>query len=204
MPPHCDSIDGPVVKAALKALDEVNVDLILPFVPKDAERELKQAFDKVIKARTVGDEAKEVADLYFCETVVRLHRAGEGAAFTGLKPAGLGHGPVVPVAEKAIETGSAFALIDLLSNNLKTELNRRFADVMELKEAAGKSIDDARAYTSAMLGFQVYSHKLNQFIQTGPHGALAEHAPPEHIHVHGLNKQVHEHGPSRPADERQS
>ncbi len=32
MPPHCDSIDGPVVKAAIRALDEGSVALVLPFV----------------------------------------------------------------------------------------------------------------------------------------------------------------------------
>ena len=32
MPPHCDSIDGPVVKAAIRALDEGSVELVLPFV----------------------------------------------------------------------------------------------------------------------------------------------------------------------------
>jgi hypothetical protein len=33
MPPHCDSLDGPVVTAAREALDTTDVDLILPFVP---------------------------------------------------------------------------------------------------------------------------------------------------------------------------
>ena len=47
-----------------------------------------------------------MADLYFFETVVRVHRAGEGAAYNGLKPAGLDEGPVIPIAEKAIETAS--------------------------------------------------------------------------------------------------
>jgi hypothetical protein len=32
MPPHCASIDGPVVKAAIRALDEGSVALVLPFV----------------------------------------------------------------------------------------------------------------------------------------------------------------------------
>ncbi len=37
MPPHCDSLDGPVVRAARQALEARNVDLILPFVPRDGE-----------------------------------------------------------------------------------------------------------------------------------------------------------------------
>ena len=33
MPPHCDSMDGPVVKAAMKALESGDVRAVLPFVP---------------------------------------------------------------------------------------------------------------------------------------------------------------------------
>ena len=106
MPPHCDSMDGPVVGAARQALDTGNINLILAYVPESATAEVKSTFDKVTRARRTGCDAREVADLYFFETVVRLHRAGEGAPYTGLKPAGLDVGPVIPAAEKAIEIGS--------------------------------------------------------------------------------------------------
>ena len=87
MPPHCDSMDGPVVKAARLALETKNVNLVLPYVPKEGEAEVIRAFDRVLPLR--ADGAREIADLYFFETVVRIHRAGEGAPYTGLKPAGL-------------------------------------------------------------------------------------------------------------------
>ena len=106
MPPHCDSMDGPVVKAARRALELGNVNLILPSVPKRGEAEVIRAFDKVTQMRQDGALTREVADLYFFETVARVHRAGEGAPYTGLKPAGLDVGPVIPLAEKAIETGN--------------------------------------------------------------------------------------------------
>ena len=41
MPPHCDSLDGPVVTAARRALDAGNVDVVLPFVPEQGEAEVK-------------------------------------------------------------------------------------------------------------------------------------------------------------------
>jgi len=47
MPPHCDTMDGPVVKAAKRALKTGNVNLILPWVPKKAEDELKKTFKKL-------------------------------------------------------------------------------------------------------------------------------------------------------------
>ena len=96
MAPHCDTLDGPVVKAALKALETGNINYILPWAPQEAENEIKSAFDKALVVRKTGKEAQEMADYWFFETVVRLHRAGEGAPFTGLKPAGLDWGPVVP------------------------------------------------------------------------------------------------------------
>ena len=101
MPPHCDSMDGPVVTAARRALEKEDVNLILPYVKDNATGDVKSAFEKTLRARKTDFAAREVADLYFFETVVRLHRAGEGAAYTGLKPAGLDVGPVIPVAEKA-------------------------------------------------------------------------------------------------------
>lgn len=175
MPPHCDSIDGPVVKAAMKALEAENVNIILPYVPKEGEEEVSNAFEKVIKVRKGGAEAREVADLYFFETAVRVHRAGEGAPFTGLKPAGLDVGPVIPVAEKAIETGSPDALIDLLSGMVRTALLHRFEHMMHLKAHAGESVNEARAYVSAMLGLQVYSHSLYESIKAEPHADHHEH-----------------------------
>ena len=88
MPPHCDAIDGPVVKAAVKALEAGDVRLILPYVHKEGEAEVIRAFEKVLPVRKDGVGTREVADLYFFETVVRVHRAGEGARTRALSPPG--------------------------------------------------------------------------------------------------------------------
>jgi hypothetical protein len=96
MPPHCDTLDGPVVRCCKSALEKGNVNLILPWVPEKAEEELEKAFKKTLLVRKQGKEAAELADYWFFETTVRLHREGEGAPYTGLKPAGLDWGPVVP------------------------------------------------------------------------------------------------------------
>src|SRR5512135_492590 len=126
MAPHCDSMDGPVVTAARKALDSRDVKIVLPFVKKDGEEQVTRAFEATQRARRYGADAQEVADLYFFETVVRVHRAGEGAPYTGLKPAGLGEGPVIPVAERAIETGSPDELVKVLTDMVRAETLKRF------------------------------------------------------------------------------
>lgn len=169
MPPHCDSMDGPVVTAARRALEVGDVDLILPYVHADGEDEVRDAFDLAVKARTAGPEAQEVADRWFFETAVRVHRAGEGAAFTGLKPAGLDVGPVIPVAERALATRCADELAEVLCETVRTEVERRHGRAMALQLEANQGVAEAREYVEAMLGLQVWAHKL--YRQT-----VAEHA----------------------------
>ena len=95
MPPHCDTRDGPVVKAAIKALETGNLNHVLIWIPKESEKELQRVFEKTLRARKAGKDAQDAADDWFFETAIRLHRAGEGAPYTGMKPAGLDEGPVV-------------------------------------------------------------------------------------------------------------
>ena len=169
MPPHCDSLDGPVVAAAREALDATDVDLILPFVHADGAAEIRDAFDKTMKARVMGVEARDVADRWFFETTVRVHRAGEGAPFTGLRPAGLDVGPVIPAAERAIESGSADELIDVLCASVRDQVTQRHDRVMRLKTHAGDSVEDARAYVEAMLGLQVWAHSVYKQVVAAAH-----------------------------------
>ena len=175
MPPHCDSMDGPVVTAARQALEAEDVRLILPYVPKDGEAEVIQAYDKVVRVRKDGALVRDVADMYFFETVVRVHRAGEGAPYTGLKPAGLSEGPVIPVAEKAIETGDPDGLLDTLATMVRAAIKQKFERVMHLKQHADASVDAAREYVEAMLGLQVYAHKLYLSIMAESHEGHHNH-----------------------------
>lgn len=168
MPPHCDSLDGPVVTAAKAALADDNVELILPFVPEGSEEEVRVAFERTRAAQAEGGHfAHEVADLYFFDTVVRLHRAGEGAPFTGLKPAGLDVGPVIPLAEQAIEKRSIDDLYGFLAAELQRQLQLRLDKIDAL--SVGVTTAERREYVQAMLGLQVYSHHLYQFMRRNPH-----------------------------------
>ena len=178
MPPHCDSLDGPVVKAATKALDARDVDLVLPFVPEEGEQEVREAFNKALRVAPLAPEAKRLADEWFFENVVRIHRAGEGAPYTGLKPAGLGHGPVVPVAEQAIEADSPEELVALLIGMVEQEVRERFQHLMHLKAHRNGDLHANRAYVEAMLGLEVWSHSIYQALHASPHEAH------QHEHAH--------------------
>lgn len=178
MPPHCDSLDGPVVKAALQALEARDVELVLPFVPKEGEAEVRHGFEQMLRVEPLGLDAKELADTWFLENVVRIHRAGEGAPYTGLKPAGLGHGPVVPVAERAIETGQPEELVRLLTGMVEEEILKRFEHLMHLKAHANGGVEANREYVTAMLGLEVWSHSLYEALHASAHEAH------QHEHVH--------------------
>jgi hypothetical protein len=166
-------MDGPVVKAAIQALENEDVSLILPFVPAEGESEVIEAFHKVLPLRKNG--ARDVADRYFFETVVRVHRAGEGAPFTGLKPAGLDVGPVIPAAEKAIETGRVEDLEAKLTGIVAAEVSKRFEHMRHLQAHASHGVAAAREYTSAMLGLQVWAHQVYLAAISEAHGEAGGH-----------------------------
>jgi hypothetical protein len=170
---HCDSVDGPVAKAALAALDTGNVNLALPYAPTTAEGEIKAVFAQTLKVRVLGPDAKTLADRAFIETTVRLHRAGEGAAYTGLKPAGIDYGPAIPAAEHAVATGNLAPVKALLAEELEHGLHTRLAHALETQKAAkepkdAKDVPAARARVSAEFGFVTYVEGLSQAMHGAP------------------------------------
>ncbi|HEX4817629.1 MAG TPA: DUF6448 family protein [Nonomuraea sp.] len=167
-------MDGPVVLAAKRALEAHDATFALPYVKPEGEPEVLAAFERTMAAHNGDPKINELADLYFFETLVRVHRAGEGAPYTGLKPAGLGFGPVVPVAERAIETGSPEELIQALTDKVRHEVVERFGKALALKAHAGDGVTAARAYVEAMLGLEVWSHKLYACASAGPHDEHSE------------------------------
>ncbi len=176
---HCDSLDGPVAMAAQKALDTGNVNLAIPYAPAAAEPEIKAAFAQSLKVRGLGSDARALADRAFIETTVRLHRAGEGAPYTGLKPAGIDHGPAIPAAERAVDTGTLAPAKELLVEELEHGLHARFAAVEKTRNAskepvAASDVPAARARVSAELGFVTFVESLRQAIHGGGAHAHAE------------------------------
>ncbi|MFZ0011807.1 MAG: DUF6448 family protein [Halobacteriota archaeon] len=170
MPPHCDTRDGPVISAARIALETGNVNFVLIWVPESAENELKEAFEKTLRVRKAGAEAQELADEWFFESTVRLHKAGEGAPFTGLKPAGLDWGPVVPRTEKAIETNDATDTISFVLHTIEADLQQRFKHVMSTKNYDVNDIRAGREFVEVYINFVVYSLHLYAHVMQGQSG----------------------------------
>jgi hypothetical protein len=163
-------MDGPVVTAAKKALEMGNVNLVLIWVQKKDEGEIRKAFQKTLAVRKLNPEAKELADMYFFETLVRVHRSGEGAPYTGLKPAGRDLGPAIPAADKAVLDGKLEPLFKLLTNTIHEGLHEQFKDVMAKKNFKEDDVEAGWKYIEAYVIFIHYVERLYEAAKKVTHG----------------------------------
>ncbi|MBE0604597.1 MAG: hypothetical protein IH611_13355 [Deltaproteobacteria bacterium] len=169
---HCDGLDGPVVSLARQALDKGDVKIILPWVAAEKEAEIRKAFDLAVAVRGKGAKEKELADTYFFETLVRVHRAGEGAPYTGLKPAGRDLGPAIPAADKALETGNPQELLKLIDEKSHDGIHKYFVEAREKKARSGDGVEAGRAYVNAYVPYLHFVERLYEAAATPiAHGA---------------------------------
>lgn len=162
---HCDTLDGPVVAAARKALDTNNANLVLVWVQKKDEAEIRKHFQKTVVVRKAGGEAKDLADMYFFETLVRIHRAGEGAGYSGLKPAGK-IDPPIAAADKSLETGKLQEVAHLISKRTEQGLHRHFEEMMKKKKYSPNDVAAGRAFASAYVEYTHYVERLYNAAET--------------------------------------
>lgn len=173
---HCDGLDGPVVRAAQEALNTGNADLVLIWVQKTDEAEVTMAFQKALAVRKLNGEAQELADRYFFETLVRIHRAGEGAPYTGLKPAGRDLGPAIPAADRALERGSVEALLKLLTGISEDGLRGHFHAAISKKRFQPDDVQGGREYVEAYVSFVHYVEHLYEAARQRAEGHYPEAA----------------------------
>lgn len=171
---HCDGMDGPVVLAARRALDTGNVNLVLIWVRKTDENEIKKAFQKALAVRKLGQDARELADNYFFETLVRIHRAGEGAPYDGLKPAGRDLGPAVPAADKALAEGNVEPLTKLLIHLVNEGVHKQYAISKSKKKFNVDDVDAGREYVEAYVSYIHYVERLYEDAEKSAHGHYHE------------------------------
>ena len=171
---HCDTLDGPVVAEARDALGKGDVTPVLKWVQAGDEAEIRQAFEKTLAVRKLNPEAREFADMYFFETLVRIHRAGEGAPYTGLKAAGTVE-PVVARADQALVKGSVDELTKAIAAHTVEGIRERFNRAVETRKHAGESVQAGREYVEAYVDYVHYLEGIAQVVHGAPHHA--EKAP---------------------------
>jgi hypothetical protein len=180
---HCDTYDGPVVKDARLAFEEGDVSPVLKWVGAKYEAEIRSLFEQTISVAKLGEEAKSLAQRYFFETLVRLHREGEGAPYTGLKPSGTPLEPGIEEAEEALTSKSAGSLLQSLNAALTAGINERFAHALETREHAGHTVEAGREYVAAYIEFIHNVERLHQALTTpAAHHDASEKSAVEHKH----------------------
>ncbi len=150
---HCDTMDGPVIKDAKIAIEKNNVNYILKWIQPKDEAELRNAFNLTIKVRTLSRDAGILADKYLFETLVRLHRSGEGMPFTGVKPSGTPIDEKIEAADRSLEIGNLSPLKSLVPKETLPELEVRFKKVMSLRNFDVNNVSEGREYVEAYVRF---------------------------------------------------
>ena len=179
---HCDGLDGPVVRAAQRALETRNPALVLIWVQEKDEPEIRKAFEQTLAVRALSPQARELADQFFFETLVRVHRAGEGAPFTGLKPADRDLGPAIPAADEAVRVGSVEPVRHLLAAAIQERLRQQFGEVMATKTLAADDLAAGRAYIKAYVEFIHFVERLYDSAMKTPHGHVEGSEAPSEQH----------------------
>jgi len=174
---HCDTLDGPVVATARVALEKGDVTPVLKWIRPEDENEIRNAFQKTLAVRTKGTEARELADMYFFETLVRIHRAGEGAPYTGLKP-DTAIDPAVALADKALESGSVDKLVTVLTSAMAKGIRERFTKAYDNQKHADDSLMAGREFVESYVTFTHYVEGLHGLIR----GGSAHHGEGEAAH----------------------
>ncbi len=169
---HCDTMDGPVVKDAQAALATGDVTKVLKWILPQHEQEIKTLFQQVLKVRLQGEPAKSLSEMYFFESLVRIHRAGEGAPYTGLKPAGQVE-PIIAASDKALYQKNEDDLVNKITQSIDHEIRRRFQKVLETKKHVDHNVEAGRAYVRAYIEFTHFVEGLHKAAA----GMAHEHEP---------------------------
>ena len=149
---HCDSYDGPVIKDALKALDQNNVGLVYKWISEDQEDEITDLFQKTLKYRKKDREVYQLLEKHFLENLVRLHREGEGAPYTGLKPAGTTK-PIIVMTDKALKNKDPETLFAKLGDHIEKVLREKYDKTLQLSNVQNESVQQGRAYVAAYVDY---------------------------------------------------
>lgn len=163
---HCDTMSGPVVSAARQALETGNANRALIWVRKADEEEIRRAFRQTLAVRKLSQEARELADTHFFETLVRVHRAGEGAPYTGLKAEDIDLGPAIPCADKALADGKVEPLVKLVTEAVTKGIREHFQDVTAKKDFNVEDVAAGREYVEA---YVTYVHYVERVYEAAAH-----------------------------------
>lgn len=175
---HCDTLGGPVVKEGRTALESGRLTPVLKWVKPDREPELRAAFERARAVRAKGAEARELADLYFLETLVRLHRAGEGAPYSGLKDEPVE--PIVAMTDEALAAGSDKDLVRAVGAHLAAAIGEKFGRALGAMKNKDASVEAGREFVEAYVAYTHFVEAVHTAIAGGAGDVHGGAAPAPH------------------------
>ncbi len=170
---HCDTMEGPTVADGKKALETSNINYASKWIAPEFDPELRKVFDLAVAVRKLSPEARELADMYFLETLVRLHRMGEGVGYTGIKPYGTPIDEKILAADQSIAVGNLSPLEGKVLPEQLAELKERFTQVLALKDFDVDDVAAGRKYIAAYVSFFKFAEGEEH--QHGHAGAAEPH-----------------------------
>jgi hypothetical protein len=187
---HCDTLDGPVIQDARKALETKDVTPVLKWVKQKDEKVVRAAYEKSLSAK--GKKNADAAENQFFATLVKIHRAGEGASFTGLKPAGEVE-PAIAEADKALANGSSDALVKLVTDDIAAGIRKRYEHAAATYKHKDESVRQGREFVEAYVEYTHYVERLHlDATGKGAHGE--HHEGSKHPSAKHPTPDVHKHG----------
>lgn len=185
---HCDGEDGPVITEARAAIEAGEVTPVLKWVPAGDEPTIRALFAMTLAVRGESDAARQVADQHFLETLVRLHRAHEGAPFTGILPSGTPVSPAIAKADAALASGEVDALADAVAEAVRAGIKERFAAAHTAQAHQGESVEAGRTFVQHYVSFVHYVKGIHEAATgAGGHGHGAPDAAQGHAAEHGAH-----------------
>ena len=148
---HCDTMSGPIIPEAQAALEKGDITPVLKWIKPEFETEIKEAFAQAVQVRSQSLEAKILADRYFLETLIRIHRAGEGAPYTGIKDTG--QEPIVVLADDALAKGSVEEMIEKLQDHLAAGIKDKFSKALRAGKNKNNSVEAGREFVEAYIQY---------------------------------------------------
>src|SRR5690606_34130018 len=165
---HCDSYDGPVVKDALVALNNNNPALVMKWIDAKHEKEITDLFNKTLKYKSGDKEIYMLLERHFLETLVRIHREGEGEPYTGLKPAGTTK-PIIKLTDTALEDKDFKGFLTKFHGHADSILTEKYEKVAQLEKVKDQSVKQGRAYVAAYVDYTHTIEMMHDILEhTGP------------------------------------
>lgn len=167
---HCDLESGPVAVAAKQALKTNDVNKVLIWVSEEQEQELTATYRQAKAVYAKGGASKTLAEQYFMENSVRLHRLAEGMSYTGLKPAQAAP-EVIQIAERSLDTGNLAPTNDLLVSMTKDKVSHYFEQARAAQKQSNGDVTSGREAMDAYVRYVTFVEHLHETIEAGPaHG----------------------------------